>query len=159
MAVPCVIPIGPVLSILGAWLRRVRERLSRDHRNPFIKTDIKTFGFTEAHRLPTPENEAVALSQSKTAEKDYEAAKHVLVNAWLLLPSEERSEFAFTRLREGFAGLYLAKGDRQRSKRIASMPILLLDSEVQWIVTHPHEQIGGSAAGLPEEVREEKKQD
>jgi hypothetical protein len=156
MALPFVIPIGPVLSFLGAWFARTRERFFRDSRNPYLKSQVKSFGFTEAHRLPSPTNDAVALSAARIAEKDYESAKNVLITAWLLLPLDDTSELEFMRLREGFANLYLARQDRMRAESIASMPTILLDREVQWIVTHPDEQIGGLAITGTDESTEEK---
>jgi hypothetical protein len=157
MALPYVIPIGPLLSLLGAWFGRLREKVNRDSRLPYLKTEPKPFGFSDADKLPAPENEAVLLSMAKIADNDFEAAKHILVNAWLLMPADQESEMAFLRLREGFANLYLAKGDRARAETIATMPTMLLDREVQWIVTHPHDQIGGSAVGSREEPTDQRK--
>lgn len=139
-----IIPIGPLISALGSWFHQLREKLTRDSRNPYIKTDIKTFGFADMHTLPTPENDAVARSAAKIAEKDYETAKHVLINAWLLIPQEGNNDGAFICLKEGFVNLYLAKGEQARAEHIAALPILLLDREIQWIITHPDQQICGS---------------
>lgn len=96
-------------------------------------------------KLPLPENDALALSEKKLVENDFEAAKHLLINAWLLTPTGIASEPAFLRLKEGFIKLYIAKGDKERADRIARMPTMILDKEVQWIVTHPDAQIAGSS--------------
>jgi hypothetical protein len=142
MPQPFVIPIGPLFSFLDRWFRAARERLTRDSRNPYIRTDEKTFGFSDAASLPSIENDAVALAEKHIAAQEFELAKKVLVKAWQLIPSQDQA--AFMRLREGFVKLYAARGETDKAQSIASMPIIILDREVQNIVTHPHEQIGGS---------------
>lgn len=139
-----IIPIGPLISALGSWLQEMRQKLTRDSRNPYIKSDVKTIGFGDANRLPSPENDAVAIASARIDEKEYETAKHILINAWLLTPPGIAGENAKLRLKEGFVRLYQAKDDPPRAEKIAGLPILLLDSEIQWIVTHPDEQIGGT---------------
>lgn len=148
-------PIGPILSYLGKWFRENREKLTRDSRNPLIKSDLTTFGFTDKDSLPLPENEAVALAAERISESDFETAKHMLINAWIMTPDGIAGEPAFQRLRQGFVDLYIAKGDTQRAERISQMPTMLLDKEVQWIVTHQDAQIGGSA--LDEEKEPDQK--
>ena len=142
MALPFVIPIGPLLSMLGRLFHSARRKLLRDSRNPFIRTDEKTFGFSDAERLATLGNSALAEAELRIAAGDFESAKHELVKAWQQVQPEDHS--AFMSLREGFVKLYIARGERDKAERIASLPIIILDREVQRIVTHPHEQIGGS---------------
>lgn len=139
-----MIPIGTVLSSLSKWVRRMRDRLHRDSRNPYIKTDTKTFGFEDMQRLPLTENDAVAISKIKIAEHDYNAARHVLVNAWLTMKVGPENELALLRLKQGFVELYQAKGEADRAAYIDSLPVMLLDGQMQWLADHPDEDLGGA---------------
>lgn len=143
-----ILPIGALMSWLGNLLHASREKLRRDSRDPFLK-DLEVFGFGDLSNLPLPENDAFALAELKTREKDYEAAKHLLINAWLMTAPGMASEPAFLRLKEAFVKLYIAKGDQSRAERISLMPTFLLDREVQWIVTHPDQQLASTSLESP----------
>ena len=140
MILPIMIPIGALLSWLGSCLRSSRDKLRRDSRDPALK-DVPIFGFEDLSKLPLPENDAIALAELRIAERDFEAAKHLLINAWLLTAPGPQNELAFLQLKQGFVRLYIAKGERERADRISAMPPLLLDREVQWIVTHPDQPL------------------
>lgn len=140
-----ILPIGPFFAALARWFNSARESLRRDSRLPDLASPPISFGYSDIHKLPSAEKDAIDLAQSRIDENDFEGAKHTLINAWLLLPQTGNNELAYLRLREGFVKLYQAKGETVRAEKIADLPTLLLDREVQWIVTHPDEQIGGSA--------------
>jgi hypothetical protein len=144
------LPIGPLFAAFGSWLKSFRKRILRDSRSQDIK-DVKIIGFTDAARLPGPENDAVASAQKKIELNDFESAKKILVDAWINLPQDISSELGYMRLREAFVNLYLARGDHERAHKISTLPTILLDRQVQWIVTHPNQQIGGSELALTEE--------
>ncbi|MBX9689710.1 MAG: hypothetical protein K2X27_23580 [Candidatus Obscuribacterales bacterium] len=139
-----IIPIGPIISMLSNWLQSAREKLRRDSRLPHLKNEVKVFGFKDALRLPGPANDAVALAELEIARHDFERAKHLLINCWLLCENAKSDQLEFLRLREGFVRLYSQKGEDWRAKKIAEMPISLLDREIQWLVQHPDEQVGAS---------------
>jgi len=148
--IPCILPIGPLFAAFGTWLKAFRKRLLRDSRSRDIK-DVKIVGFSDLTHLPSPENDAFASAQEKIELNDFESAKKILLDAWISLPPDISSELAYKRLREGFVNLYLARGDNERARKIATLPTILLDRQVQWIVTHPHQQIGGSELIYTEE--------
>ncbi len=122
-------------------MRSMKQKLFRDSRNPYIKPDLKTFGFSDIEKLASPENDAIKLAELRIAEGDFEGAKHQLVLAWLLIPAGPANEPAFLRLRDGFVKLYTAKGEEERALRIQAMPTMLLAREVEWIAKHPEQQL------------------
>lgn len=141
--------LGSLITLLRKWFNPDREKFTRDSRSPFLKSDVTTFGFTDLDKLPSSVTDALSLSEAKIANKDFATAKQVLINTWLATPSGIASEPAFIRLREGFQKLYIAKGDTARADQIAIMSTLILDQEVQWIVTHPGEEIAGASFDRP----------
>lgn len=145
-----MIPIGAILSNLSEWVRRMREKRHRDSRNPYIKSDAKTFGFLDFENLPLAENDAVGLAKAKMAENDFSAAKHILVNAWLTTKNSPQNELAFLRLKEGFVDLYQTQGQTERAAYIAGMPVMLIEKEMQWIVEHPDADLGAAVNPSPD---------
>ncbi len=141
--IPLVLPLGPLVAFLNGILESARKRIGKVHKSPFETPDSKHFGFEEAKNLPLPENEAYQAALKQIAAADFEGAKQTLVDAWQQLPSDESSEMAYLRLREGFVKLYAAKGEAGRAAHISTLPSMILGREVQWIVTHPDAQIGG----------------
>lgn len=139
-----LIPIGALLSFVRAWFLPAAKKTKEPiiDVQPYNPVDLQPFGMVEAGKLPLPEYDAVLAAKSKFSEGDFEGAKHLLINTWLMISMNETAELAQLQLKQGFVDLYQAKGDMERAQRISAMPAYLLDREVQWIVTHPDEQIG-----------------
>jgi len=138
-----IIPFGSILSLLSTWVKETREKLLRPGRRyPDAAVEPKIFGFADSNSLPLPENLACREAEEKLSRGDFEGAKLTLVRAWLELQDDRENQTARLRLKDGFLELYKASGDEDRALVISKMPLLVLDNEVQWIVTHPDEQIG-----------------
>ena len=136
------ISLGPIFAMLSSWLKTAREQLLGTARKTYPKERPEIFGFADLEKLPLPENKACKAAKDRADKGDFEGAKQILVNAWL--ETEKENEPARIVLKEGFRALYESKGELNLAGLIGTLPLIVLENEVQWIVTHPDEQIGAS---------------
>ncbi|MBX9567680.1 MAG: hypothetical protein K2X77_02245 [Candidatus Obscuribacterales bacterium] len=144
LSICLIVPIGPIISLLKSWFGSSRAKLKKatEIDLPYPLQEPQLFSLKDEEKLPFPENEAIANARNKVTEGEFEAAKMLLVKAWIDCSGRESNEIAQTHLRKAIAELYTAQKDERRAQDIANMPLLTLDSEVRWLLTHPHAQIG-----------------
>lgn len=143
MSMCLIIPIGPIISLLKTWFGSARRKLLK------AKTELtsppeepKLFKFKDAERLPFPENEAIARARDKITQREFEEAKKILTTAWIDCAKRDSAEIPQSQIRAAIVELYKAKGDEERALKLAEMPLLILDSEINWSIAHPDEPIG-----------------
>lgn len=147
MSMCLIVPIGPIISLLKTWFGSARHKLLLAKRElTYPPEEPKLFEFKDAEHLPFPENEAIADARIKVSEGDFEQAKVILTRAWIQCSSRQSPEIPQLLIRTAIAELYNAQGDKERAKKLAEMPLLILDSEIKWSIEHPNEPIGENFA-------------
>lgn len=143
MSMCLIVPIGPIISLLKTWFGSARHKLLKAKAElTYPEEEPKLFKFKDAERLPFPENEAIASARIKISEGEFNQAREVLTSAWIQCSARESAEIPRLSIRAAIAELYEAQGDAERAAKLAQMPLLILDSEIKWSLTHPHEPIG-----------------
>lgn len=147
MSMCLIVPIGPIISLLKTWFGSARHKLLKAKNElTYPAEEPQLFKFKDAERLPFPENEAIAHARVKITEGEFEQAKEILTTAWIQCSTRESAEIPRSSIRAAIAELYEAQGDAERAIALAQMPLLILDSEINWSIAHPNDPIGRNFA-------------